>query len=155
MLIRDIIQEKGTTVVTIGADQTIHKAINRLNEHRIGALIATGPDGEIVGIITERDVLQVCGKSCDRLNEPAALADSACPTLVENAMTKDLVIGVPDDDLNYAMGVMTKNRIRHLPVMEDGNLVGIISIGDLVNAHFEEKVIENRTLRDYIHGSAR
>ena len=70
-------------------------------------------------------------------------------------MTKELVIGVPSDDLNYAMGIMTKNRIRHLPIMEDGSLVGIISIGDLVNAHFEEKVFENRTLRDYIHGSAR
>jgi signal-transduction protein with cAMP-binding, CBS, and nucleotidyltransferase domain len=51
------------------------------------------------------------------------------------------------------MGVMTKNRIRHLPIMENGELAGIISIGDLVNAHFEEKVLENRTLREYIHGS--
>ena len=154
MLIRNIIQEKGPKVVTIGADQTIHQAIGRLNEHRIGALIATGKDGEIVGIITERDVLRVCGESCNRLNESASSTDSACPTLVENAMTKDLVIGVPDDDLNYAMGIMTKNRIRHLPIMDNGSLVGIISIGDLVNAHFEEKVIENRTLRDYIHGAA-
>ena len=155
MLIRDIIQEKGGNVVTIDAGQTIHKAIKRLNEHRIGALIATGQDGEIVGIITERDVLQVCGQSCDQLSEPKSLSDSACPTLIEDAMTKELVIGVPSDDLNYAMGIMTKNRIRHLPIMEDGSLVGIISIGDLVNAHFEEKVFENRTLRDYIHGSAR
>jgi CBS domain-containing protein len=67
-------------------------------------------------------------------------------------MTKDIIVGVPDDDLNYVMGVMTKNHIRHLPVVDGGSLAGIISIGDLVNAHFEEKVFENRTLRDYIHG---
>lgn len=155
MLIKDIIHEKGAKVVTIEVGQTIHKAINRLNEHRIGALVVMEANGEIAGIITERDVLQVCGQSCDRLNQSGSLADSVCPSLVEDAMTKDLVIGVPSDDLNYAMGVMTKNRIRHLPIMDDGRLVGIISIGDLVNAHFEEKVFENRTLRDYIHGSAR
>jgi len=70
-------------------------------------------------------------------------------------MTKDLVIGVPDDDLNYVMGVMTKNRVRHLPILENGHLAGIISMSDLVNAHFEEHVFESRTLKDYIHGWAR
>jgi CBS domain-containing protein len=65
-------------------------------------------------------------------------------------MTKDLVIGVPDDDPNYIMGVMTKNHIRHLPILDEGSLAGIISIGDLVNVHLEEKVFENRTLKDYI-----
>ena len=66
---------------------------------------------------------------------------------------KELVIAVPDDDLNYVMGVMTKNRVRHLPILEDGNMAGIISIGDLVNVHFEEKVFRSRTLREYIKGS--
>jgi len=155
MRIRDIIQEKGVATVTIAAGQTIHQAINRLNENRIGALIVKGKDDEIVGIITERDILRVCGDNCNRLDEESSAYRSSCPSLVGDSMTKELVIGVPDDDLNYAMGVMTKNRIRHLPILDDGKLVGIISIGDLVNAHLEEKVFENRTLREYIHGSAR
>ena len=153
MLIRDIIQEKGQIVVTIGAEQTINDAIKRLNQHRIGGLVVTGENDEIVGIITERDILTVCGDHCSNLNEPRREDQPGCPMVVKDAMTKDLVIGVPDDDLNYAMGIMTKNRIRHLPIIENGKLAGIISIGDLVNAHFEEKVLENRTLREYIHGA--
>ncbi len=155
MHIRDIIQEKGARVVTINADQTIHEAINRLNQHRIGALIVTGQDDEIAGIITERDILQVCGDQCASLNRPSGQEKPGCPVVVEDAMTKDLIIGVPGDDLNYAMGIMTKNHVRHLPILDDGKLAGIISIGDLINAHFEEKVFENRTLRDYIHGTER
>jgi len=153
MLIRDIINEKGQSVVTIGAEQTINDAIKRLNQHRIGGLVVTGEDDEIVGIITERDILTVCGDHCSSLDEPHEEDRTGCPVVVKDAMTRDLVIGVPDDDLNYAMGIMTKNRIRHLPIIENDRLAGIISIGDLVNAHFEEKVLENRTLRDYIHGS--
>ena len=155
MRIIDIIQEKGSGVETIGADQTIHHAINRLNEHRIGALVVTGEGGEVTGIITERDILQVCGDRCVSLDQVPGQDEPPCPSLVKDAMTTDVVIGVPDDDLNYAMGIMTKNRIRHLPILDGGNMVGIISIGDLVNAHFEEKVLENRTLREYIHGAER
>ena len=153
MQIKDILRDKGTKVMTINVGQTIHDAVNKLNEHGIGALVVIGDDEEIAGIITERDILQVCGDSCIRLDETQAR--SACPSLVKDSMTKDLVIGVPDDDLNYVMGVMTKNRIRHLPILDNGKLAGIISIGDLISAHFEEKVFENRTLRDYIHGSVR
>ena len=155
MRIKDILQEKGTGVVTIGATQTIHDAIGELNKHGIGALIVTTKGEEIVGIITERDILRECGNRCNRLNESPTPEESACPSLVQNGMTKNLVIGLLDDDLNYAMGVMTKNRIRHLPILDNGSLAGIISIGDLVNAHFEEKVVENRTLKDYIHGTVR
>lgn len=155
MQIKDILREKGSKVVTIEPHYTIHDAINKLNENRIGALMVTEPDGEIIGIITERDILRKCGEKCVRLNGSPSENEVACPTLVEHTMTRELIIGVPDDDLNYVMGIMTKNRIRHLPILDDGKLVGIISIGDLVNAHFEEKVFENRTLRDYIHGTAR
>jgi CBS domain-containing protein len=157
MQIKDILLEKGSEVVTIGIDRTIHDAIVRLNDHKIGALIVKGENEEVAGIITERDILQQCGERCARhiQDAPPAKEEVRCPSLVREAMTTELVIGLPDDDLNYVMGVMTKNRIRHLPIMDDGKLAGMISIGDLINAHFEEKVFENRTLRDYIHGSAR
>ena len=155
MIIRDIINEKGRSVVTVGPEQTINDAIKRLNHHRIGALIVTGENDEIAGIITERDILMVCGEKCGRLTDPPATDQRGCPILVKDAMTRELIICVMDDDLNYAMGIMTKNHIRHLPVLDDGLLAGIISIGDLVNAHFEEKVLENRTLKEYIHGTGR
>jgi CBS domain-containing protein len=155
MKIRDIIQEKGRDVVTTAPEQPIFDAINKLNEHRIGALMVTEENGDIAGIITERDIMRVCGKYFGQGGESGSQDTDDSQALVRDSMTTDLVIGVLDDDLNYAMGVMTKNRIRHLPVLDDGKLAGIISIGDLVNAHFEEKVLENRTLREYIHGQMR
>ena len=155
MKIWHILQEKGEDVETIDAGRTIHEAIGKLNEYGIGALVVTGEGGQIVGIITERDILKECGDHCTSLNEPGVRGQTACTSIVRDAMTRDLIIGVPDDDPNYAMGIMSKNRIRHLPILEDGKLAGIISIGDLINAHLEEKVFENRTLREYIQGTSR
>jgi CBS domain-containing protein len=155
MQIKHILQEKKPGVVTIEAGRTIHEAIGKLNENGIGALIVTGEDEAIVGIITERDILRACGERCAHMSEPTEQNKTTCPSFVQDAMTKDLVICVPDDEINYVMGIMTKNRIRHLPILDDGSLAGIISIGDLVNVHLEERVFENRTLRDYIHGEER
>ena len=155
MKIKDILHEKGNDVVTIEPNGTVQEAISRLNEHGIGALIVTGERGETSGIITERDILRVCGDRCIALSEPSLLEETSCPSLVQDVMTKDLIIGVPDDDLDYVMGIMTKNRIRHLPVMDGKKLVGIISIGDVVNAHLAESEFENRMLKDYIHGTTR
>jgi CBS domain-containing protein len=151
MRIKDILEEKGTEVVTIDAGQSIHSAIVKLNHHGIGSLIVTGENGHITGIVTERDILKGCGDSCNHLKTPPPREQISCPFFVSEIMTKDLVIGVPDDDLNYVMGVMTKHHIRHLPILDNGKLAGIISIGDLVNAHFEENIFESRTLKDYVH----
>jgi len=151
MQIKDVLQEKGAGVVTIDAGQTIHAAIVELNHHGIGALVVTEEGGKVAGIITERDILKCCGNNCTHLLNTPPKEQTICQNLVNNIMTKDLVIGVPEDDLNYVMGVMTKHHIRHLPILDDGRLAGIISLGDLINAHFEENVFESRTLKDYIH----
>jgi len=148
MKIKDILLDKGFSVITISADQTIHAAIVELNHHGFGALIVTGRDGEVAGIVTERDILQCCGETCSKT---PSTEHSPCQVKIEDIMTKDVVIGVPDDDLNYVMNVMTKHHIRHLPILDDGALAGIISISDLVNAHLEENVFESRTLKGYIH----
>lgn len=153
MRLKDILRQKGGDVVTIESDRTVHDAICRLNEHKIGALVVTGEGGEIAGIITERDILHQCGERCLRVNESFA-EDEGCPAMVRDVMTADLVIALPDDALDYAMGIMTKNRIRHLPVLEGGKLVGMVSIGDLVKASLEETEYENRQLKDYIYGVA-
>lgn len=154
MLVRDILQRKGTEVVTIESGRTVHDAIGVLNEHGIGALLVRDEDGEIRGILTERDVLHECGERCVRLIRPGAHAEAdPCPSLVRDVMTTELIIGVPDDTVEYVMGVMTKNRIRHLPILEEGELAGIISIGDIVNALLRESEFENRMLKDYIQGA--
>lgn len=141
MRIRDILRQKGDYVVTIQPRQTVHEAIETLVKHNIGSLVVTDGDS-IVGIITERDILREGAARCESLKE----------TPVEDVMTKNVIIGVPDDDLDYVMGIMTKNRIRHLPVLESDKLVGIISIGDVVNSHLRATEFENRLLKDYIHG---
>ena len=141
MKIREILSRKGTDVVTIEEERTVLEAVRRLVEHDIGGLVVT--EGERpVGIITERDVLRLTADS------PGVL-DSI---RVGAAMTRDVVTTDPDADLHEMMGVMTNRRIRHLPVVVDGRLAGIVSIGDLLNAAREVAEQENTHLRQYIHG---
>lgn len=139
--IRDILQKKGPQVVTTSPERSVLDAMRTLVEHNIGSVVVMEGE-EILGILTERDVLRLGSR------EPALLTS----TRVRDAMTTELVVGVQDDDIHYVMGVMTQNRIRHLPVVESGRLTGIVSIGDLVNACRREAEVENRYLRDYIQG---
>ncbi len=152
MSVRAILKKKGSDVVTIEVGKTVHDAICVLNEHGIGALVVTGEGDEIHGIITERDILRECGEHCIRFSEPSEFGHSACPALVKDVMTSEVIVGVPGDRVDYVMSVMTKKRIRHLPILDDGVLAGIISIGDVVNAHVEETEFEIRMLKDYVQG---
>jgi len=144
MRIREVLDRKGGSVVTIEPDRTVHDAMRILVENNIGSVIVT-QDGRTVGILTERDVLRL----------GAASPGSLTTTLVGEAMTRELVVGVADDLVEYAAGVMTSNRIRHLPIVDGERLTGVLSIGDVVNALKQEKEVENRYLRDYIQGSVR
>ena len=135
-----ILKAKGRGVVTIHPDRTVLEAVELLNERRIGALVVIGDDGAIGGIMTERDVLREVGRREARLSTRR----------VRDIMSTELVIGLPADDLGYAVHVMTENRVRHLPVMADGKLCGIVSIGDVVKAQRHETEFEARMLRDYI-----
>jgi CBS domain-containing protein len=151
MKIKDILEKKGSAVRTIGPEQTVAEAVSQLCEHRIGALVVTGDGGKIVGIVSERDVLRESEEAFRRLADPARAASA--PKRVKDIMTKSLIIGLPEDTVDYVMGVMTHNRVRHLPVVAEGKLVGIVSIGDVVNASLGETTYENRLLKDYIHGA--
>lgn len=140
MKLRDILQIKGPQVYSIGPDQSVLDAVAVLMQHRVGALLVRDDRGGVVGVLSERDVLREC------LHHSAEL--DRIP--VRDAMTANVIVCVPEDGIDYAMGVMTKNRIRHLPVMEGSRLAGLISIGDLVKASLDEAQYENRYLRDYI-----
>jgi len=138
--IRDILQVKGSQVHSIEAGRTVLDAVAALNAQRIGALLVHDAEGAVVGIISERDVLRECRhRSADLGRIPVA-----------EAMTRDLIICVPDDDVDHAMALVTKHRVRHLPVIDDAGVAGMISIGDLVKASLDAAEYENRYLREYI-----
>ena len=142
MKMREILRRKGHSVVTITGSRTVLDAVRRLVEHGIGGLVVTEGD-ELRGIITERDVLRLTARA-------AAELDSI---RVADAMTREVVTASPDDEMHEMMGVMTERRLRHLPVVENGRLIGIVSIGDLVNACRTLAEQENAHLREYIQGS--
>lgn len=142
MLIRDLLHNKGSDVATIGPDASALDAVRRLVERRIGAVVVTEGDA-VLGILSERDILRLAVRGPERLST----------TRVGDVMTRDIVVTLPSDDIPYVMAIMTHNRVRHLPVMDQGRLVGIVSIGDVVNASLSQVEAENRWLKDYIAGT--
>ena len=142
MLVSDLLRQKGTHVITAPATATCREALAKLVENRIGAVLLVDDDGLPQGIITERDFL--------RLTYESSHALESLP--VSEVMTRNLLVGLPTDDLEYLMGVMTKNRLRHVPIVSGRELAGIISIGDVVKAMLRETQITNRYLSDYISG---
>jgi CBS domain-containing protein len=144
MHMHEILGRKGHRVVTVGPGGTVADAVRLLVEHGIGSVVVTEGD-EILGILTERDVLRLADR------DPGELRTRR----VEEVMTRDLIVAEPSDDVAYVMEVMTRNRIRHLPVLEEGQLRGLISIGDVVNALRNDVEAENRYLRDYVQGMVR
>jgi len=153
MRIQDILNHKGHGVRTIAPDSTVRDAICEMNRHKIGCLVVTDAAERIRGIITERDVLRMCGERCTDLDKPQS-SEEDCPAKVSEVMTRDVFYTVPEDPIDHAMGVMTENRVRHLPVVHEEELTGLVSIGDLVRAKLGESKYENRLLKDYISGVA-
>ena len=139
MKIRDILRHKGTNVVTASTSEIVLEAVRALVDHNIGGVVVVEGE-EVIGILTERDILRLAARSPEELR-----------TLeVGQVMTCNVIQLAPDDDLAHVMEVMTENRIRHLPVVEDGGLVGIVTIGDVVNAFRSIAEDENAQLRQYI-----
>ena len=142
MKMADILQSKGHDVITIGPDGTVADAIRLLVKHRIGAVVVVEGD-EIQGILSERDILRLTD------SDPLHLRTLR----VADVMTRELVVGLAEDEIDYVMQILTQNRVRHLPIVEDDRLIGIVSIGDVVNAVRSGLEAENRYLRDYVQGA--
>jgi len=143
MKIKDVLASKSQEVLTIKRSKTTHEAIQMLVGHNIGALLVLDEDGKLEGIISERDILR----------ESAERDKMLRTTKISQVMTKNVIIGLREDDIDYTMGVMTKNRIRHMPIMESEKVVGIISLGDIVNAQLDEREYDNRYLKQYMFGN--
>jgi len=141
MLLRDILFHKGRQVFVCSPADPLDQAVGCLVENNIGSLVVMD-GGQMVGIITERDILRACKVG----------RGSVAGQTVRERMTADPVVGNLDDDLAEVMGVMTRRRIRHLPVLEGNELVGLVSIGDVVKAQHAELSQENHYLKCYING---
>ena len=140
MTVKSILEEKGREVVTLGPSETIENAIRTLAERRIGALVITSGDNRIAGILSERDVVRIiAAEGADALKKPLSAA-----------MTSRELTCTESHTVNDVMETMTEGRFRHLPVVEDGKLLGLVSIGDLVKAKLSEAAQEAQALRAYI-----
>ncbi|WP_431236595.1 CBS domain-containing protein [Mycolicibacterium aichiense] len=140
MRIADILRSKGTTVATVTETTTVTGLLAELVIHNIGAMVVVGPDGGVVGIVSERDVVRTLhDRGPDLLR--SAVAD---------IMSTVLVTCSPDDQIDDLSALMTNNRVRHVPVMQGGRLVGIVSIGDVVKNRMEQLQAEQEHLQAYI-----
>ncbi len=139
-----ILKQKGPDVVTTTPERTIAETAKLLDRHRIGAVVVldTADGGAVAGVLSERDIVRGIARHGER-----ALAMS-----VRELMTSDVVVCTPGDTVQDLMGLMTLRRIRHVPVVEDGRLSGIISIGDVVKHRLGEIELEAESLRAYVQG---
>lgn len=142
MRLSAILDKKGRLVVTISPDRSVLEAVEMLVAKNIGSVVVTG-DEEILGILTERDILRLTSdrhQDLDRLR-------------IADAMTTDVITATPEDEIGHAMEVMTENRIRHLPILSEGRLAGLLSIGDVVDSLRKSVQDENHHLKKYIQGT--
>ncbi|HOJ04431.1 MAG TPA: CBS domain-containing protein [Bacteroidota bacterium] len=141
MKLKDILKAKGSTIFSIDPEKSVKDAIDLLVQFNVGSLMVID-EGRLVGIFSERDSLRLCARDLD----------SILSTRIADVMTTDLIIGKLDDDVEDSMNVMTEKRIRHLPVLDNGYVVGLVSLGDLVKSQLAEKTVTIHYLRDYITG---
>lgn len=140
MLISQILKDKGDLVFTTSPGETVAGAAALLHARKVGAMVVVDADGSVVGILSERDIVRIVAEQGERaLSKPI----SAC-------MTGDVVFASPNETVDSLLSRMTDRRVRHLPVIKDGRLAGIVSIGDLVKLKISEVVAEAETLKSYI-----
>ena len=139
MRISDVLRNKGSAVAIITPEASVSELLAGLAEHNIGAMVVVGPDG-VQGIVSERDIVRrLHERGADLLDRP-----------VSDIMTTVVVTCAPGDSVDSLSALMTKNRVRHVPVIEGGQLAGIVSIGDVVKRRMDELESEQEQLQAYI-----
>jgi CBS domain-containing protein len=141
MRVHDVLRRKGADVVTVRPDATVRELLSTLAEHQIGAVVVSGDGTAVDGIVSERDVVR-------RLHDRGV---EILYVQISEIMTVEVSTVGPDEHLEHLMGLMTNNRFRHIPVVTDGALAGIISIGDVVKHRMDELQAERDELVGYIN----
>ncbi|MEW5745444.1 MAG: CBS domain-containing protein [Nitrospirota bacterium] len=139
--VRDILKDKGLEVIAIDSSVTVDAAVKKMVERNIGAILVM-EEGNFVGMFTERDALR-CWSAHGPFDK----------VLVKDIMSKTIRVAEPGDDLEYVMSIMSHERIRHLPVIDHGHMVGVVSIRDVVKYHIGNLEAEVRYLKDYMFSS--
>ena len=142
MLVRDLLQSKNREIISATAEISIDEAMGLLIDNAISCLPVLSSDGKLEGIVSDKDILRL-------FFEHRTDFKNHC---VNDVMTKDLLVGLAGDDVNYVAGIMTKNRIRHIPIVEGDKLIGLISQSDIVKTQIKRMAVENRYLKLYFDG---
>ena len=140
MNVEQLLSGKGHDVISVQPHRTLSEAIRTLSEKRIGAVVVMGADGALVGILSERDIIRALGE----------LGAGALESAVSRSMTSKVVTCRPQTSVDELMEIMTTGRFRHVPVVENGRVTGIVSIGDVVKHRVAAIEAESRAMRDYI-----
>lgn len=140
MNVEQLLSGKGREVISVQPHRTLAEAVRVLSERRIGAVVVMGADGGLVGILSERDIVRALGA------EGAAALEGA----VSRVMTAKVVTCRPQTSVDELMEIMTTGRFRHVPVIENGRVAGIVSIGDVVKHRVAAIEAESQAMRDYI-----
>ncbi|MGB3441671.1 MAG: CBS domain-containing protein [Actinophytocola sp.] len=140
MRVADLLRSKGSKVATVPPSTSVIELLKDLARHNIGAMVVLSEAGDVVGIVSERDVVrQLHDRGTELLSAP-----------VEEIMTTKVVTCGPNDGVDSLAAVMTERRIRHMPVVDDGRLIGIVSIGDVVKSRIEQLESDREQLESYI-----
>ncbi|AMJ60427.1 CBS domain-containing protein [Bosea sp. PAMC 26642] len=140
MNVAQLLGDKGHEVVSVQPHRTLGEVVRTLSERRIGAVVVTGADGALVGILSERDIIRALGE----------MGAAALESPVSRTMTAKVVTCRAQTSIDELMEIMTSGRFRHVPVVEDGRVAGIVSIGDVVKYRVAAIEAESRAMRDYI-----
>ena len=138
-----ILDDKGATVFTLAPSQTLQEAAVALTQHRVGAVIVTDAGDQPVGVFSERDLARAIAGS-----GPSALSER-----VESVMSTGLITASPSDDIDTLLALMTEKRVRHIIIMDEGRMTGVVSIGDVVKRKIALAEAEAESLKAYIEGA--
>ncbi len=140
MIIANILKRKGGQVFSVNPDDTIHQVAVTLAQHRIGAALVSDPQGGMLGIISERDIVRGM----------AGQGQGTTQLYAKHLMTRNVITVTPEEKVTTALALMTDRRVRHLPVMAGTRVAGMVSIGDLVKARIEQAELEAAELKNYV-----
>lgn len=142
MLVRTLLEQKARDVVTAKPDYSIDKAMDLLITHNIGCLPIVDDNNQLIGIISDKDIFHRIHQTKGEYHH----------LKVADVMTKDLIVGLPSDDLEYIAGIMDKNWIRHVPIVEEEKILGLVSQRDIIKTTARHTELENRYLNFYLEG---